>query len=228
MLTANDLTIGYGSKQLCRDINVSLNKGELVCLIGLNGSGKSTLIRTLGGLTAPLYGSVTISEKDINTLSVRRRAQQVSMVLTDRFDVPYLTVEQFVAWSRNPYLGTLSRLTPQDNILIQESMQRTDTLDLAQRTLSTLSDGERSRVLVAAALCQDTEYILLDEPTAHLDVYNRHSLMSLAANISHTLNKGILISTHELDLARATADTLWVLDNHRLTINGELSIASLP
>ena len=211
MLEARDLSIGYAHSTLYRDLNFRLASGELVALLGLNGCGKSTLLRTLCGLQKPLNGTVYIDEEDIRRLSNKHRARKVAMTLTERISVPHLTVQELVSWSRNPYLGFSACHTAQDEQLITQSIEQVQMTHLAARPLLTLSDGERTRASIAAALCQDTPYILLDEPTAHLDVRNRRTVMQLLARLAHDLHKGILLSTHEFELACHTADRLWVL-----------------
>jgi iron complex transport system ATP-binding protein len=168
-------------------------------------------LRTLCGVLPPLAGTVQLDGGDLHKLTARRRAQAVTMTLTDRVAVPHLTVRDLVAWSRHPYLGLSAQQTDKDAALIDQSLSQVGMTDLAARPLQRLSDGERTRAQIAAALCQDTPYILLDEPTAHLDVRNRRTVMLLLCRLAHDLRKGILLSTHELTLACSTADRLWVL-----------------
>lgn len=224
MLETHQLSIGYPARPNPRcirsELNLQLPHARLVCLIGPNGCGKSTLLRTLAGLQAPLDGQILIDGQDLTRLPPRQRAQHLSVVLTDRFEVPHLSVRQLVAWSRNPYHGLSSQLTEEDRHLVQQSLHAVGMTELSLRPLSSLSDGERQRALIAAALCQDTPYILLDEPTAHLDVVARAEVMLLLARLARQTGKGILLSTHELELALQTADEFWLLSPQGQTHTG--------
>lgn len=215
MFEARQLSIGYKHRpaDVCvrSGIDLQLRPGEFACLLGANGSGKSTLLRTLAGLQAPLGGEISLDGQPLAALSPRQRAQRLAVVLTDRFDVPHLSVRDLVGWSRSPYTGLSARLSAEDEALVQHSLEAAGVARFAARALRSLSDGERQRVLVAAALCQATPYILLDEPTAHLDLPNRVELLLLLSRLAHDEGKGILLSTHELDLALQTADSFRLL-----------------
>ncbi|MGI6220175.1 MAG: ABC transporter ATP-binding protein [Bacteroidaceae bacterium] len=220
MLEASQLAIGYRTRRgftcVRRDVDLQLAPGEFACLLGANGSGKSTLLRTLSGLQAPLAGVIHLDGEPLAGLSPKERARKLAVVLTDRFEVPHLSVRAFVAWSRSPYTGLSARFTADDEARVDQSLRSAGIGHLAARSLHSLSDGERQRALVAAALCQDTPYILLDEPTAHLDLPNRVELLLLLSRLAHEEGKGILLSTHELDLALQTADSFRLLapDGH--------------
>lgn len=220
MFEARQLDIGYrtrhGVARVRRGIDLQLCPGEFACLLGANGSGKSTLLRTLAGLQEPLSGEICLDGELLSGLPPKERARKLAVVLTDRFEVPYLSVRGFVAWGRSPYTGLSARLTDSDEAQVEQSLRAAGIAHLASRSLRSLSDGERQRALVAAALCQATPYILLDEPTAHLDLPNRVELLLMLARLAHEEGKGILLSTHELDLALQTADSFRLLapDGH--------------
>ncbi len=225
MLEARQLTIGYvvhgSSKIVQSEISLSLQPGQMVALIGPNGCGKSTLLRTLAALQEPLRGSVYIGKEPIHRQSLVQRAQQLSVVLTDRVEVPHLTVQMLVALGRNPYTGWAGTLSEEDRRIVQQSLQAVNLDSFACRPVSSLSDGERQRAMIARALAQDTPYILLDEPTAHLDIHNRVAIMLLLSRLAHTLKKGILLSTHELDLALQIADSLWLMRSQGGIVEGK-------
>ena len=215
-LTARNLTIGYpGKKQsvkpVSQELNLDLWPGQLVCLLGPNGAGKSTLMRTLAGLQPKLAGEITIAGNRMSELPPVELARQLSLVLTERVEVGNLTVGELVALGRTPYTGWLGTLTPHDNQTIQWALEATDTLVFRHRRLHQLSDGERQKVMLARALAQDTPLILLDEPTAHLDLPNRVEMMRLLHQLARQTGKAILLSTHELDLALQAADQLWLI-----------------
>ncbi|GAB3995800.1 ABC transporter ATP-binding protein [Spirosoma daeguense] len=217
LLRAQALTIGYKGRQsperiVAESLELELLPGQLVCLLGPNGAGKSTLMRTLAGLQPQLDGQITIDGQSVATLRPADVARKLSLVLSDRIDAGTLRVCELVALGRTPHTGWLGKLSQQDNALVQQAMMDTDTLVFANRRLQELSDGERQKVMLARALAQDTPLILLDEPTAHLDLPNRVEMMRLLHQLTRLTKKAILLSTHELDLALQMADKLWLLN----------------
>ena len=215
LLAAHALTIGYSAaraaKPVAGPLNFALNPGELVALLGPNGAGKSTLLRTLAGLQAPLAGRLVLADKDLATVSAAERARLLSIVLTDRVEAGGLTALELVRLGRHPHTGWLGGLSAHDEERVQAALAATSTTAFAPRRVDELSDGERQKVLLARALAQDTPVILLDEPTAHLDLPNRVALLRLLHKLARTTNKAILLSTHELDLALQAADRLALL-----------------
>lgn len=200
-LILDNLITGYGHKTVSCGLNAILQEGRLTCLLGPNGSGKSTLLRTISGAQRPLSGSVT--KTDSHTLSI---------VLTSRIDVAQLHAWDVVAMGRHPYTGYFGKLTALDDEIILEAMQTTGTLDLRNRNMTSLSDGEAQKVMIAKALAQQTPVILLDEPSAFLDFPSKVSLMLMMRNLAHNHGKTILLSTHDVSLALKTADTLWLMN----------------
>jgi iron complex transport system ATP-binding protein len=215
LLTAADLVVGYAAKKaphpVAGPLQLSLWPGELVCLLGPNGAGKSTLLRTLAGLQSPLGGQLHVAGQALAGLNAPERARQLSIVLTDRLDVGNLTVRELVRLGRYPHTGWLGGLKAHDEAQVQAALAATGTEAFAARPVGELSDGERQKVLLARALAQDTPVVLLDEPTAHLDLPNRVALMRLLHSLARQTGKAILLSTHELDLALQAADRVWLL-----------------
>lgn len=225
LLTAHDLAIGYatgkrGRKSIAEALNLDLWAGQLVCLLGPNGAGKSTLMRTLAGLQPGLSGEVIVDGKSLSDLKPIDLAQKLSLVLTERIETGNLTVKELVALGRTPYTGWLGTLTNLDKEKISWAMEVTDTFRYLNRRMNELSDGERQKVMLARALAQDTNLILLDEPTAHLDLPNRVEMMRLLHQLSRQTGKAILLSTHELDLALQAADKLWLMKPDGKLISG--------
>ena len=219
LLTCRDLSIGYTSRKqaghvVAAGLQLELRAGQLVCLLGPNGAGKSTLMRTLAGLQAPLEGYVRVTGQEVANLSPMELARRLSLVLSERVEAGNLLVQELVALGRTPHTGWLGKLTSSDQDAIRRALDVTDTQGFANRRLHQLSDGERQKVMLARALAQDTDLILLDEPTAHLDLPSRVELMRLLHRLSRQTGKAILVSTHELDLALQAADTLWLLNAH--------------
>ncbi|WP_372638457.1 ABC transporter ATP-binding protein [Fodinibius sp.] len=227
IISSRDLEIGFPTRgrrrtstTVARHIDVSLHRGAVVCLLGPNGSGKSTLIRTLAGLHAPLSGTIHLSGEEISGLSVREVSRKVSTVLTDRLTIGNLSVYELVAFGRSPYTGWFGSLDQQDEEKIAWAIESTGIEPFVDRDVLHLSDGERQKVMIARALAQDTSAILLDEPTAHLDLPNRVAIMRLLRRLSHNTRKAVLLSTHELDLALKAADSLWLIDRQGRVVTG--------
>lgn len=227
MISARDLKIGFPARGamdtptvVASDINVDLINGEIVCLLGPNGSGKSTLIRTLSGLHRPLDGTIQLDEENLDRFSTKQIARKISTVLTDRLTIGNLSVYELVAFGRSPYTGWFGSLSQQDEDVVEWAIRSTGIEQFVDRDVLRLSDGERQKVMIARALAQNTSSILLDEPTAHLDLPNRVEIMRLLRKLAHDTQKGILLSTHELDLALKAADTLWLISREGKIITG--------
>lgn len=215
ILETRALKIGYHARKHSRtvagNLNLTLMPGQLVCLLGSNGAGKSTLMRTLSGLQPVLDGEILIDGKPISSLQPNELARRLSVVLTDRIEAGNLTAREVIALGRTPYTSWLGSLTETDHQKIIEGIRSGGVEDLLDRHIHQLSDGERQKVMLARALVQDTPVILLDEPTAHLDLPNRVEMMRLLHLLARQTGKAILLSTHELDLALQTADQVWLM-----------------
>ncbi|MBX2956478.1 MAG: ABC transporter ATP-binding protein [Cyclobacteriaceae bacterium] len=220
LLRTDSLAIGYrtGSTQntLLENLNLIVRKGELICFMGPNGIGKSTLIRTLAGLQSSMSGRVFTHQQDLKP----GIEKSISLVLTDRITAVNMTVQELVTYGRYPYLDWNLKLTAEDNNIIQQAIAQTHIENLAQKKLYELSDGQMQMAMIARALAQDTPVLLLDEPTAHLDLNNRVEIMNLLRNLAHHSGKGILVATHELDLALQTADTIWLTGKNKNILTG--------
>lgn len=219
MITLKNLVVGYHDGRHTRQLNHAANEeahdGMLTCLIGANGAGKSTLLRTIAGFQLPLEGTVLLGGDDVRALSPRQRAERMAVVLTDRPDVMCTTVWEMVATGRTPFTGFWGRLSGKDRNIVTRSLRLVGIEWMADRTVASLSDGERQKVMIAKALAQQTPIILLDEPTAFLDYPSRVEAMQLLLNIAHEEHKTVLLSTHDLDLALQTADRIWLFEKER-------------
>lgn len=201
----------FTGKVVAEDLSLSLRQGELVCLLGPNGSGKSTLMRTLAGVQKALGGQVMLDGREIGRMSPKEMARKLSLVLTDRVATGNLNVYALVALGRYPYTGWMGKLSDRDEAIVQQAIEITGTRRFASRHISDLSDGERQKVMIARALAQDTPVIMLDEPTAHLDLPNRIEVMRLLKQLARKEGKAVVMSTHELDLALQAADRIWLM-----------------
>jgi iron complex transport system ATP-binding protein len=214
-LQTSNLGVGYssgkGTLELFRNLNLQLTKGQLVCFMGPNGAGKSTLIRTLAGLQSPLYGSISSTDE-----------KNIAVVLTDKISSSHMTVLELITYGRYPYLNWSVSLRDEDHAVIDVAVSTVHIEGLLDKKLYELSDGQMQLVMVARALTQQTPILLLDEPTAHLDLNNRVEIMNLLRRLARVEGKTILIATHELDLALQTADLIW------LTIPGKSIKTGIP
>jgi iron complex transport system ATP-binding protein len=236
-LVAKDLSIGYRKKQeekrVHENLQLELKKGELLCLMGPNGAGKSTLLRTLAGIQPPLAGKVWVAEKELHRLNATEKARLISLVLTETISAGNMTVLELVALGRYPHTQWSGQLSASDKALVVQAMEDAGIQELAGEKLYELSDGQRQKALIARALAQDGELIILDEPTAHLDLINRLQTMRLLRLLALRRQKAIVVATHELDLALQSADRLWLLGNKQtgltagvpedLVLNGKLA-----
>ena len=204
-ISTNNLTIGYGEHVVQRNLSFSLFQGEMVCMLGPNGCGKSTLLRTLAELQPALNGTFSLAKSSVGDASV------IALVLTERLSLENTTVHDVVAMGRYPYTSFLGGLSEMDKQIIQQSLEDVGLGDTAQSFFNDHSDGEKQRTLIAKALAQQTPIILLDEPTAHLDLPNRIRVLQLLRRVAREQQKTILRSTHELDLAVKLSDRIMLM-----------------
>lgn len=224
VLETHALQIGYRRRAkttvVAEKMDLELYSGQLICLLGPNGSGKSTLIRTLAGMHSVLGGSIDLFGKKMADMPSKMVARKLSTVLTDRVTVGNLSVYQLVSFGRSPHTGWLGSLKEVDKEKVEWAIQATGLQNFVERDISRLSDGELQKVMIARALAQDTAVILLDEPTAHLDLPNRVEIIRLLRKLAQETEKAILLSTHELDLALKAADRLWLMNRDRALFDG--------
>jgi iron complex transport system ATP-binding protein len=192
-------------------LNLSARAGEMVCLLGTNGTGKSTLLRTLARIQPALSGSVKIGGADLRQLSQMELARRLGVVLTERVMVGALTARRVVELGRYPYWDWSGRMTQTDHDAVDWAIEAVGAAHLASRDSMSLSDGERQRFMIARALAQEPSILLLDEPTAFLDVPSRVELMGLLRRLARDEQLASVVSTHDLELALRMADTLWLV-----------------
>ncbi|WP_149193447.1 ABC transporter ATP-binding protein [Luteimonas suaedae] len=221
MLALNGLQIGYDHKVLATLPQVTaVAPGEFVCLLGRNGQGKSTLLRTLGGFLAPVAGEVLLHGRPVRSLRGVERARRIAVVLTERPQVGALGVMDLVEMGRQPYTGWAGVLTAEDRRIAAAALEQVGGAHLAGRTVDSLSDGERQRVMIARALVQQPEVMLLDEITAFLDLPSRVTIIDMLRRIAAEKGVTIILSSHDLELSLQTADRLWLLPGQGRFIDG--------
>ena len=217
ILSTSNLSIGYVTKKekvvISSSLNLNLQAGKLVSLVGANGIGKSTLLRTLCGIQKPLSGTVSLNEKDIESFEPLTLAKNLSLVLTEKLPPSNLTVFELIALGRQPYTNWLGKLSDKDIEKVNQAMQLTQIENLKDKKHFEISDGQLQKVLIARALAQDTPLIILDEPTTHLDLLHKVSVFKLLKKLSQETNKCILFSTHDIDLAIQLSDEMIVMTN---------------
>lgn len=206
ILTTRALTVGYNNVPLIRDISLTLPKGRILTLIGPNGSGKSTILKSISGQLAAISGSVLLDGTDIARISRGSLARQMSVLLTKRTRPEMMTCFDVAAMGRYPYTGRFGRLTPHDREVVLSALSRVHADDLADRDFLQISDGQRQRVLLARALCQEPDILVLDEPTSFLDIRHKVELLNILLEEARTRQLTILLSLHEIDLAEKISD----------------------
>ena len=223
LMHTQSLTIGYTegrtNKVLQENINLSLSSGEIISLMGQNGVGKTTFIKTLSGLHKGISGSVYHQDRLIDEISKSSLARQISVVLTEKPFAAHLSVIELIALGRHPYSNWLGRLSTSDKQAIDLAMSQTNIDYLARKKLYQLSDGQFQKVMIARALAQETDLIILDEPTAHLDLSNKIEIMLLLKSIAGN-GKGVLIATHDLQVSLQLSDRLWLFNFNRPVLDG--------
>ena len=215
ILQAAKISIGYTSKKIkniiASNINLSLEKGKLIALIGANGIGKSTLLRTITGIQKTISGTVLLNGKNIHELDALTLAQNLSVVLTEKLPPSNLTVWELIALGRQPYTNWIGKLTYYDIAKINEAIELTQIGHLISKKHYEISDGQLQIVLIARALAQDTPLIILDEPTTHLDLLHKVVLFKLLKKLTQETGKCILFSTHDIDMAIQLSDEIIIM-----------------
>ena len=224
LLTTQHLSVGYRTGRratpLLSDLNLSLYPGRLTALLGRNGIGKSTLLRAFTCAEHPLDGMVRLNGLDAFAMSQRDRSRLLGLVTTDRVMAGALTVEELVTLGRQPHTGFLGRLRPHDHKVAHEAMCAVGIDHKAHSHMARLSDGERQKAMIARALAQQTPIIVLDEPTAFLDVASRIEVLQLLREVAHRQDKAVLLSSHDVSQILQLADDLWLITHDRHVLTG--------
>ena len=202
----DQLTVGYDGKPLIKEINIKLNKGEILTLIGPNGAGKSTILKSITRQLSLISGTVYLEQKKMAGMTNKEVSQKLAVVLTERMRPELMTCEDVVATGRYPYTGTLGILSQQDKEKVRNAMEMVHAWDLKDRDFTAISDGQRQRILLARAICQEPEIIILDEPTSFLDIRHKLELLAILKKMVLEKKMTVVMSLHELDLAQKISD----------------------
>ena len=212
----DDLSVGYNGKALIRDICIDIHKGEIVTLIGPNGAGKSTILKSITRQLSLIKGKVYFEEENLHKMNYRDLSQKMAVVLTERLKTDLLTCYDIVASGRYPYTGKLGILTEEDERMVDEAMEVVHATELGPKDFNAISDGQRQRVLLARAICQDPEIIILDEPTSFLDIRYKLELLSILRNMAKKKGITVIMSLHEIDLAQKISDRIICVKGDRI------------
>lgn len=212
ILEIKNLSVGYSSA-ICKGINANVNRGELVGLIGKNGSGKSTLIKTILGIEKQLSGQILINNEDINFWSVQKRAKNISVVFSRLSQAPAITVYELIALGRLAHGKGISKLKLSERELIESSLQLIGINHLRNKLANQLSDGQLQMVMVARAMVQDTQLVVMDEPTSHLDIENQFKIFELIDKLSKKTGKVFIIASHQIDMLLQSSTQIWWIDD---------------
>ncbi|MCC0645302.1 ABC transporter ATP-binding protein [Clostridioides sp. ZZV14-6150] len=221
MLRTNNLSVGYDKKVVVSDINIEVKNGEILCLLGSNGAGKTTILRSLSKLITPIRGEIYLNDADINHISRKTLSKKMALVLTNRLLGDLMTVQDVVNMGRYPYTGFFGNLSKKDLIMVDDSLESVNALHLKKRYFDELSDGEKQKVLVARALVQEPEIIILDEPTTHLDIKHRLELMNILKKLSKEKSISVILSLHEIDIALKSCDKVALVKNNKVIAYGQ-------
>lgn len=204
----SQLTVGYDGKPLIRDITIGIAKGEIVTLIGPNGAGKSTILKSITRQLKAIAGTVALDGQNLGSLSYKELATRMAVVLTERMKPELMTCRDIVATGRYPYTGRLGLLTKQDEEKVTQAMETVHALELSHRDFNAVSDGQRQRILLARAICQEPEIIILDEPTSYLDIRHKLELLTILRCMAKEKGITVIMSLHEIDLAQKISDKI--------------------
>ena len=226
IITTSNLSIGYkisnnSLKIIDKDLNLTLKRGEVTTLLGVNGSGKSTLIRTLCGFIPPISGGVELLGKDLGSYSKEKLSSILSVVLTEKVNDGGLTVYEIVSLGRYPYTGFFGRLSNTDKEVIEQSLKDIGIWDMKDKFISELSDGERQKVMIAKSIAQESQVIILDEPTSFLDLKSRMEIIALLRSLAKSKNMTFLLSLHDFELSLQYSDSLWIMTKNSGMVCGQ-------
>ena len=202
----DQLTVGYDGKPLIKEINIQLNKGEILTLIGPNGAGKSTILKSITRQLSLISGTVYLEQEQMSRMTNKEVSRKLAVVLTERMRPELMTCEDVVSTGRYPYTGTLGILSPEDKKKVKNAMEMVHAWDLKDRDFTAISDGQRQRILLARAICQEPEIIILDEPTSFLDIRHKLELLAILKKMVLEKQMTVIMSLHELDLAQKISD----------------------
>ena len=205
------MCVGYDNKPLIKDMEIELREGEILCLIGPNGAGKSTVLKSIAGQLGLLGGAVYLGEDDLSEMKAEELAKRMSVVFTEKVRVELKSCRDMVATGRYPYTGWFGILSEEDELIVDEVMELTHITDLSEKDFDKISDGQKQRVMLARAICQEPEIVVLDEPTSYLDIKYKLEFLSILQELKEKTGLTVIMSLHELELAKLISDKILCL-----------------
>jgi iron complex transport system ATP-binding protein len=212
MIAIKNLTVGFGNKTILKNLNGEIKPGELIALMGINGAGKSCLLKTLTNLNPIQSGDITLEGKSYSEIPPLEIAKKLAVVLTEKFNIDFLRVDELVTLGRSPFTSFWGGLSRSDENLVNAIIDLLNLGSIKERFFADLSDGQKQKVLLARALAQEPNYLFLDEPTTYLDIPSKIELMKILKKISLEKNMAVFFSTHDLSLVEKHVDRIWLID----------------
>lgn len=220
ILSTRELNVGYDKKTVIRDVDIQAMKGQTICLIGPNGAGKSTILRTLTGMLAPVEGCVFIGSEDVNKMKANDKARRMAVVLTEKLSLNLTKASEVAAMGRTPYTGFFGKLDAEDKEIIESCLRTVGAWELKDRDYSSLSDGEKQKVLIARALAQTPELIVLDEPTSHLDIKHKIEVIRILNRLARETGLTVILALHDIDIAVKFCQVVLMVKDGRIVAQG--------
>lgn len=221
VISSDDLSVGYGRKTVVSNITFNVKKGEILTLIGPNGAGKSTVLKTLAGYLKKLCGDVVINNKNADKISDSDKSKMLSVVLTERIRPELMTCREVVEMGRYPYTGRFGILNEHDRECVQNAIETVEMQEFSENDFNSISDGQRQRVMLARAICQEPEILILDEPTSYLDIHHKIMFFEILKRLASEKEIAVIVSMHELDFAEKISDYVLCVKDSRIVNSGK-------
>ena len=220
LISADRLSVGYGRKVIVNGIEFEVKQGEILTLIGPNGAGKSTVLKTIAGYLKRLDGTVMVGNRDMLEFSEKEMAKKLSVVLTERISPELMTCREVVETGRYPYTGSFGLLTEKDRAVVENAIEKVSMQDYADVDFSSVSDGQRQRVMLARGICQEPQILILDEPTSYLDIHHKIQFLEILRSLAKEKQMAVILSMHELDFAEKISDYVLCIKGGKITLSG--------
>lgn len=220
LVSAEKLSVGYGRKIIADGIKFVVKQGEILTLIGPNGAGKSTVLKTLAGYLKRLSGTIVIDSENTDKISEKEMAKKLSVVLTERIRPELMSCREVVETGRYPYTGSFGLLSEADREIVEKAIETVSMEDFAEKDFGAVSDGQRQRVMLARAICQEPDILILDEPTSYLDIHHKIQFLEILRNLAKEKQIAVIMSMHELDFAEKISDYVLCIKSGKISLSG--------
>lgn len=220
LISAEKLSVGYGRKIIAEGIEFEVKQGEILTLIGPNGAGKSTVLKTLAGYLKKLSGTIVIDSENTDKISEKEMAKKLSVVLTERIRPELMSCREVVETGRYPYTGSFGLLSEADREIVEKAIETVSMEDFAEKDFGAVSDGQRQRVMLARAICQEPDILILDEPTSYLDIHHKIQFLEILRNLAKEKQIAVIMSMHELDFAEKISDYVLCIKSGKISLSG--------